>query len=259
MNIFRKTNPVPGSDNLLCEADGLARLEQALDAAGIGALKVPARLQVTAECLTLNRIDNRTPEPAQLQLLGQSLAQLHLTSAQALAEPRWGLERDNWIGRSPQRNGWAEDWGQFFVERRLQYQIDRIADAALRRRFSARLAAAHNGLVAFLNAGAPTPALVHGDLWNGNVLFERDRVWLIDPAIYFGDPEVDLAMTEMFGGFGSAFRAAYTRERPLSPDYPLKRSIYNLYHYLNHLNLFGSAYLPGCEAGFAAIDEAVHR
>jgi fructosamine-3-kinase len=97
---------------------------------------------------------------------------------------------------------------------------------------------------------------VHGDLWNGNVLCgEDERVWLIDPAAYRGDAEVDLAMTEMFGGFPTQFYAAYRACRPEPPNWTQKKRIYNLYHYLNHLNLFGHAYLGGCEAGFAVLEK----
>lgn len=84
---------------------------------------------------------------------------------------------------------------------------------------------------------------------------EDGRVWLIDPACYFGDAEADLAMTEMFGGFPGEFYAAYRARRPQSSGWPLKKPLYNLYHYLNHLNLFGDAYLDGCEAGFAILEK----
>jgi fructosamine-3-kinase len=95
---------------------------------------------------------------------------------------------------------------------------------------------------------------LHGDLWSGNVLFDSNQCWLIDPAVYYGDSEVDLAMTEMFGGFSNAFYHAYFQIRSRSSTYANKRTIYNLYHYLNHYNLFGDSYLSRCREGFWSIE-----
>jgi len=109
-------------------------------------------------------------------------------------------------------------------------------------------------LINFLNDHCEHASMVHGDLWSGNVLFDRDSVWLIDPAIYYGDREVDLAMTEMFGGFTHEFYQFYNNTYPISNTYQQKKIIYNLYHYLNHFNLFGDRYLPACEQGFKTIE-----
>ena len=88
-------------------------------------------------------------------------------------------------------------------------------------------------------------------------MYDSDHVWLIDPAVYYGDREVDLAMTEMFGGFTASFYRAYDAVLPRSQDYPHKKVIYNLYHYLNHYNLFGSGYLKACYQGFDYIKKVV--
>ncbi|MCB1581549.1 MAG: fructosamine kinase family protein [Xanthomonadales bacterium] len=96
---------------------------------------------------------------------------------------------------------------------------------------------------------------MHGDLWSGNVMFDKEHVWLIDPAVYFGDSEADIAMTEMFGGFSSEFYLAYQSVRPLTDAYPTKRLIYNLYHYLNHYNLFGASYLSPCLRAIQKINQ----
>ncbi|KEA62088.1 Ribulosamine/erythrulosamine 3-kinase potentially involved in protein deglycation [Marinobacterium lacunae] len=253
MHSFVKRNPVKGSDRILKEAQGLELLERTLREASIGELSVPARIAVEREQLELECVSSAPPTDRLMRDLGRGLARLH-----ALNGPAYGLEENNYIGLSPQKNGWSDDWGTFFVERRLGFQIERISDSRLRQRFEHALASYRAALIAMLNRHVDAPALVHGDLWSGNVLFDSQRVWLIDPAVYYADPEVDLAMSEMFGGFSPAFYAAYQEVRPLSSIYPFKRRIYNLYHYLNHYNLFGSSYLPGCEEGLAALDETLH-
>ncbi|MEZ5473364.1 MAG: fructosamine kinase family protein [Marinicella sp.] len=127
----------------------------------------------------------------------------------------------------------------------------------MRKRFNHILALNQDSWIAWLNQHCSRFSLLHGDLWSGNVLFDAQNVWLIDPAVYFGDSETDIAMTEMFGGFPEAFYAAYQSVKPLSSAYPKKRILYNLYHYLNHYNLFGSAYLPACERGFQKLDQGL--
>jgi fructosamine-3-kinase len=179
---------------------------------------------------------------------GVALARLHATTA-----PAFGWARDNFIGASPQRNGWDADWGRFFRERRLRAQFELLrAGGGAGTDGPTRAALLERGerllpRVATLLAGhAPAaPALLHGDLWAGNWLVNRrdGRPYTFDPAAYFGDPEADLAMTELFGGFGAAFRAAYLQAWPLSPGFATRRDLYNLYHLLNHANLFGGGYV----------------
>ncbi|GGC02230.1 fructosamine kinase family protein [Marinobacterium zhoushanense] len=254
MQSFVKQNPEPGSDRLLREAEGLSLLEQALASAGVTELQIPVRVCADRDRLELEHIDRHPASREQMLRLGVGLARLHSQPGQV-----YGLDRDNYIGLSPQRNGWSDNWGLFFADCRLAFQVERITREDIRRRYRATLARCREALIEFLNDQVEAPALVHGDLWSGNVLFDRQGVWLIDPAVYYADPEVDLAMSEMFGGFSADFYNAYQELRPLSQDYPLKRRLYNLYHYLNHYNLFGSSYLPGCEDGMAALDETLHR
>ncbi|MCV6625561.1 MAG: fructosamine kinase family protein, partial [Cellvibrionaceae bacterium] len=147
----------------------------------------------------------------------------------------------------------SSDWGAFFNHQRLQYQLSLIADAKIRQQWQQILDQQAPLLREFLNNNCQHPSLLHGDLWNGNVLFDKAGVWLIDPAVYCGDREVDLAMTEMFGGFSEEFYRAYDSIYPRTDAYRSKRDIYNLYHYLNHYNLFGSDYLRGCEKGWEVI------
>lgn len=250
--VWTKHNTTPHADALLREAEGLEALRCA--AAGTG-IAIPDVLRVGTAAMALTAIVNGHCRPAQWAALGAGLAAIH-----ARPQSRYGFVADNYIGRNPQPNGFSDSWGAFFVERRLRYQIGLLSDASRRRRFEKRLSAVSDALQTFLDRTCAGPSLVHGDLWSGNVLCsDNGSVWLIDPAVHCADREVDIAMTELFGGFAADFYTAYTAVLPLSPEYAQKRAIYNLYHYLNHLNLFGEAYLRGCEEGFAAIDAVVAR
>jgi fructosamine-3-kinase len=154
--------------------------------------------------------------------------------------PRYGWHRDNYIGLGAQANGWCEDWAQFWTERRMAPQIER---------------ARQNGfviemppVVPVLAGHLPEAALLHGDLWRGNAAFADGAPVIFDPAVYYGDRECDLAMTELFGGFPPEFYAAYEAAYPLAPGYAKRKTLYNLYHLLNHLNLFGAGYLGQVQA-----------
>lgn len=162
----------------------------------------------------------------------------------------YGLEYDNYIGLSKQKNIQTTNWGEFFVDYRLKYQIDKIVDEKLKDRFTNKLNKSKVNLIDFLNNSCKEPSLVHGDLWSGNVLFDNKDVYLIDPSAHYADREVDIAMTRLFGGFDDVFYEYYDRTYPLSKQYLLKEPIYNLYHYLNHYNLFGSMYLSNCVENF---------
>jgi fructosamine-3-kinase len=144
---------------------------------------------------------------------------------------RFGWATDNWIGLSPQKNAWSDDWPAFFLEFRLSPQMKR---AGLRLPFSS--------VEKLFEKYKPIPSLLHGDLWNGNVGFTASGPVIFDPAVYYGDRETDLAMTELFGGFPEEFYSAYEKELPLDRGYDTRKPLYNLYHLLNHLNLFGSGY-----------------
>jgi protein-ribulosamine 3-kinase len=164
--------------------------------------------------------------------LGRMLAELHRQTA-----PRFGWERDNYIGLSPQKNGWCDDWGRFWRERRMRPQLER-----------AGLRADLEKLDGLLESHHPAASLLHGDLWSGNAGFTKEGPVVFDPAVYYGDRETDLAMTELFGGFPPEFYAAYEKEWPLDKGYARRKHLYNLYHLLNHLNLFGGGYLAPVQA-----------
>jgi len=212
------------------EAEGLA----ALAAAGV---PVPQVTFVGERCgeamIEMERLDlGAQPDwPA----LGRILAALHRNS-----RARYGWATDNWIGLAPQRNGWDEDWARFWFERRLAPQAARARASGFE--FDLR------PLRGLLAGHRPAASLLHGDLWHGNVGFTPAGPVLFDPAVYYGDREADLAMSELFGGFPSAFYAAYDAAWPLESGYAQRRDLYNLYHVLNHLNLFGSGYLRQAQA-----------
>lgn len=161
--------------------------------------------------------------------LGRMLAKLHRQTA-----PRFGWAHDNYIGLAPQRNGWYDDWTRFWRERRMLPQIE------LANRNGFRVEMPNLDL---LENHKPPPSLLHGDLWSGNAGFTAEGPVVFDPAVYYGDREADLAMTELFGGFPAEFYRAYDEAFPLAQGYEKRKHLYNLYHLLNHLNLFGGGYL----------------
>jgi fructosamine-3-kinase len=251
---FIKRNQSHHEDILLREAHGLDVLRHAAVGTGID---VPAVIHVARETLVLPCIRTVRCSVAQWQRLGRGLAAIHAHAHEhEQAQARFGFEEDNYIGLNPQPNAFNDSWGGFFLQQRLAFQVGLVADRQRRRHFSQRLQQKAVRIQEFLDSEPVIPSLVHGDLWNGNVLCgEGGRVWLIDPAAYYGDAEVDLAMTEMFGGFPAEFYVAYRACRPESSTWSMKKGIYNLYHYLNHLNLFGDAYLGSCEAGFTMLEK----
>jgi len=175
--------------------------------------------------------------------LGEQLAALHL-----ITSDQHGWTRDNYIGSTPQRNTRCTDWVEFWRKYRLQPQFE-LAQAA---GFGGHLLRKGEQLLEFvdqlLDSHQPAASLLHGDLWAGNKAFCTDaQPVLFDPASYYGDRETDIAMTELFGGFEPEFYAAYHAHYPMTDGYRQRRDLYNLYHMLNHLNLFGSGYLSRCE------------
>lgn len=248
VDTFNKRNSSSFSDALIKESQGLELLRKQFSSSCIGELHVPEVFSVSEFELELTHIINGSPVKNtslnQMSDLGRGLARLHL-----IEQSQYGLDSDNYIGLNPQVNGLCDDWGEFFVSKRLGYQISLIVSQSIKNELLEVLDKVGGSLKQHLNASVSYPSLVHGDLWSGNVLFDETRVWLIDPAVYHGDREVDLAMTEMFGGFTEDFYRAYDDVFPRTNEYSVKKVIYNLYHYLNHYNLFGSSYLRGCREG----------
>lgn len=175
--------------------------------------------------------------------LGLQLAALHRCTA-----PQFGWAQPNFIGTTPQPNDWCDDWITFWREQRLGYQL-RLADRnGQGRQLQALGADLMDALPAFFDGYSPLPSLLHGDLWGGNHAFLDDGTPIVfDPAAYYGDRECDIAMTELFGGYGPEFYTAYRSAYPLDAGYEQRRELYNLYHILNHANLFGGSYAQQAE------------
>ncbi len=216
------------------EADGLDELRKA------GEIRVPDVIACGVEdgraCLVLERLHMEHPSGDTARRFGHQLARLHRHTAE-----RFGWFRDNTIGPTPQKNGWSDDWIEFFRELRLDFQIQLarqnghdLVDQG--KRLGARLPELFEGY-------DPEPSLLHGDLWGGNWGSVGGEPVIFDPAVYYGDRESDIAMTMLFGGFGRAFYEGYAAEWPMAPGHEQRIKLYQLYHVLNHLNLFGTSYL----------------
>lgn len=239
---FVKLNSAEKRPMFEAEALGLATL------AVTETIRVPRSLGTGSGAgqsyLILEWLDFSSGSGAAWAEMGRNLARLHQTGR---AE-RFGWERNNTIGSTPQINDWKEDWTQFWLENRLGYQLE------LARKRSAgfpSLAEITPAVTALLENHRPAPSLVHGDLWSGNaaILVTGEPV-ILDPAVYYGDPEVDLAMTELFGGFPGAFYRGYGEICPPQPGYEQRKILYNLYHVLNHFNLFGGGYAEQAQGMF---------
>jgi len=223
------------------EAAGLQALAQTQ------AMRVPKFIvcgQTTDHAfLVLEHIDLHNLNSRSEQLLGQQLAQLHQPK-----QAYFGWHRDNTIGSTIQVNGHYHDWITFWQEQRLGHQLTLAAAKGYGGRLQTLGEKLRTTLKPLCSGYQPQPALVHGDLWGGNVAAdEQGNPVIYDPACYFGDRETDLAMTELFGGFSPAFYQAYQAVYPLDPGYTRRKTLYNLYHILNHLNLFGPSYLHQAE------------
>jgi len=241
--VFVKVGPPAHHRMFAAEAAGLEELRQA------HAVRIPRVLSVgrngTHAWVALEWIQfSATATAAAESALGERLALQHRHTAAA-----FGWQRDNTIGRTPQPNGWSESWVAFFRERRLRYQLD----LATRNGYSGRLRPQADDLLERLDGlftgYRPVPSLLHGDLWGGNwAVAEGGDPVIFDPAVYYGDREADLAMTRLFGGFGADFYAAYESAWAMDAGARTRCDLYNLYHVLNHANLFGDGYIPQARA-----------
>ena len=175
--------------------------------------------------------------------LGEQLAAMH-----RVTRTSFGWDRDNTIGSTPQLNTAGNDWLEFFRDKRLQYQLRLAATKGYTGSLQKAGAALLDCMDDFFIGYKPVPSLLHGDLWSGNYAFlENNDPVIFDPATYYGDRETDIAMTELFGGFNTEFRASYEACWPLDSGYETRKHLYNCYHILNHLNLFGGAYASQAE------------
>lgn len=213
-----------------------ARTGLAAAPAGPAEVQQPAFLLL--EWINRPRSDDSVDRAAVGESFGRQLAALHRAAAD-----EFGLDHDNYIGSLPQPNGPMPSWLDFYRARRLGFQCDLARQrgympAARERRLSWLM----DHLDCWIDT-AVSPSLIHGDLWGGNYLIDADaQPVLIDPATYYGHREIELAFTELFGGFPPSFYAAYREVWPLRPGYEDRRPLYQLYHLLTHLNIFGESY-----------------
>jgi fructosamine-3-kinase len=234
---FVKLNQSNLVEMFAAEAKGLSEI------AGTGTIKVPAvicwgvaddRSYLVLEYLDL--IDNATPQ--NWNQMGRDLATMH--QRRISPDRQFGWHIDNTIGSTPQINTWEDSWATFFTNHRIGYQLQLAQSNGGKFPRATELIAKIPKLLANYR---PKPSLVHGDLWSGNASFTTAGVPVIfDPATYWGDREVDVAMAALFGGFPNAFFQGYADVYPLDPDYSTRKILYDLYHILNHHNLFGGNY-----------------
>lgn len=239
--VFVKCAPLAYRAMLDAEVDGLERLRQA------GALHVPALLAMsstnTEAFLVLEWLDLVEPDSASEERFGEALAWQHRNRG-----PGYGLERDNFIGATTQLNRPMDDWVTFWRERRLLYQLELAASSGHAGRLQDRGRRLLEVMDVFFASYRPAASLLHGDLWSGNRGALADGTPVVfDPAVYYGDREADIAMTCLFHGFGPRFYSAYATTWPLDQAAGTRRGLYNLYHVLNHLNLFGGSYREKAE------------
>jgi len=233
---FIKQGPPSALAMFEAEAEGLMELKNA------GAVRVPDVYDVGVDAngayIRMERIEFERGGAHGAARLGEELATLHRHTAGL-----HGWHRDNTIGLTPQHNPQTDDWVEFFRTHRLKFQLD----LAARNGYSGELQDRGNRLaerlVDLFEGYDPVPSLLHGDLWSGNWGVADGAPVIFDPAVYYGDRETDIAMTRLFGGFGSAFYREYERAWPLAAGSAERLDLYQLYHVLNHLNLFGSRYL----------------
>ncbi len=239
---FRKTGTAAQRPLFEAEIDGLAALR------ATHAVRVPETVGAgeTADgqsWLELEYLELAPLDHASGARLGEQLAEMHRRTGQE-ENAAYGWPRDNFIGNTPQSNQSHRTWAGFFAAERLRPQLVLALSNGMARPLYDQGERLAERLGAFFLDYRPLPSLLHGDLWSGNAAQLADGTPVIfDPAVYRGDREADLAMAELFGGFPESFYVAYRAAWPLDPGYEKRKTLYNLYHVLNHFNLFGTGYL----------------
>ncbi len=238
---FVKLNAAEQLDMFEAEAQGLREM------ADTGTVRVPEPIawgtSGVQAYLAMEYLPTGPETSVAMERFGRELARMHRHT-----QPRFGWHRDNTIGSTPQVNTPSADWSAFWRAQRLGFQLELAARNGYRGSLQRKGEALLDSFPGLFRGHSPAPSLLHGDLWSGNCAVGADGAPLIfDPAVYYGDREADLAMTELFGGFSAAFYAAYREEWPLDAGYELRKVLYNLYHVLNHLNLFGGGYRSQAE------------
>ncbi len=242
--VFLKQNDHPPGGLFEKEARGLNLMREAKNGPRIPEV-VALPEEPDPKFLLLEFIEEGAPGNGYYQRFGQALAAMHRTT-----QEHYGLDHDNFIGSTVQKNSPEKDALVFFREHRLGFQQKLARDRELLPAGAdKRIDQLCDRLDQFLDLSGEQPAVVHGDLWSGNTFADTaGRPCLVDPAVHFGLRETDLAMTELFGRLPQSFYDAYREAFPQVPGYEERKSIYNLYHLLNHLNLFGGSYLASVES-----------
>ncbi|MBQ6526266.1 MAG: fructosamine kinase family protein [Clostridia bacterium] len=249
---FAKTNASSLLPMYEAEAEGLAAMRATGTIGVTEALSLglePEAFGQDASFLLLAWLEPGAKRTDFWETFAEELAAMHAADTASLFPERggqtaYGFPIDNYIGSTPQINTPSSSWVDFFRERRLRPQVRMAYDAGYLERSAMRQADAVLERLETLLPEPDHPSLLHGDLWGGNFMTGPDgKAWLIDPATYVGHREADLAMTELFGGFAPAFYSAYRSIANVDAGYDERRDLYNLYHLLNHVNLFGYSYV----------------
>ncbi len=249
---FIKVNRPSLAFMFAAEADGLAEL------AASNTLRIPQVIAagnsdqysfLALEYIPLGRLSGQSSRD-----FGHQLATLHQQQ-----QKFFGWHRDNTIGSTDQINDQHDDWVSFWRDMRLLKQLEIAAGNGYAGNLQRQGEHLADRLAHFFTDYQPHPSLLHGDLWGGNAAADDNSNPVIyDPACYYGDREADIAMTELFGGFSADFYAAYNDTWPLDSGYSIRKTFYNLYHILNHLNLFGSSYLHQAQGMIERLLAEVH-
>jgi len=234
---FVKLNQADRVDMFEAEFEGLHEIRKS------NSIRVP--LPICSSCtlnysfLVLEFVEfSSSMDSHSQEILGRHVAKMH----QYFGE-RFGWYRDNTIGSTKQINTQSDDWISFYRDHRLGFQLSLALQRGAGREFANVIDKLCSNVACFFSTHTPEPSLLHGDLWSGNHSFASNGEPLVfDPATYYGDREADIAMTELFGGYGTGFYEAYNDTYPLDCDYSVRKNLYNLYHVINHFNLFGGGY-----------------
>ena len=241
--VFMKQNPSPPTDFFLSETRGLKLLSQVKNGP-----RIPKPLAVQSVSrptfILLEYIESSSEDENFAEKLALSLAELH-----RMSQEHYGLDHDNYIGSTPQKNRLEKDGIVFFREQRIDFQRQLARRSGLLPvTIDKEIDSLCDELGKFLNISGEKPALLHGDLWSGNYFPDSEgKPCVFDPAVYYGLREADLAMTELFGRLPQKFYDVYQEVFPMNPGYEERKDLFNLYHVLNHLNIFGSSYLSSVQ------------
>ncbi|MCJ7554355.1 MAG: fructosamine kinase family protein [Ignavibacteriaceae bacterium] len=234
---FLKVNYSQPPDMFIKEANGLKELRKA------DAIRIPEVIWADSNFILLECIDGSSRTKYFFEDFGRKFAELHKYKSD-----KFGFYEDNYIGSTPQMNhsdkSEESDWIEFYFNKRILFQYNLAkkndyADSTL----TSLIKKLEDKISEIIEGSEETPCLLHGDLWGGNyIVDEKGKVCLIDPAVYYGHREADLAMTKLFGGFSDEFYKSYNESYPLPDGFEFRENIYKLYHVMNHLNLFGTGY-----------------